>query len=256
MASTEVTGRTESGVEELRQEYRQKFDGEPETPFEETRCLSPIPRQPDSYDGPQRFCVANNYLSEVGDVVRCKHHGGNAEPHPENMEPTANMSHGMHATQENLQKDFDEKDQALYDWILEEWPDAYGIDFEDEPAAKHDMHRLAVEIVRAERGRGYLIEEGEVSETEVYGDDGVVIDSSGEVVTEKSEHYLAQMLHRQDKKITDLEKELGISRKEQLRQDSTDDAVEAIKNFTELGSAFIQRDEKEYDPDSEPWTDE
>lgn len=162
----------------------------------------------------------------------------------------------MKATREHLIEDFDDKDQALYDWIMHEWPDAYGIDFDEDPQSMYDMHRLAAEIVRGERGRGFLIEEGEVREDPVRNDEGrVVIGDDGEVVTEKSQHYLADMLARQDSKISDIEKELGITRKERLKQDSTDSAVEAIKSFTELGSAFLDRDEKDYDPDEEPWTD-
>lgn len=256
MATEGVTGSTKEELEERRETWK-KYDHD--RSFEEAHCLCPIKKQPPDYSGPDRFCTLRRDLSETPNgKIRCKHHGGRAGYTPENLEKLAAMKHGMQATRENLIEDFDEKDQALYDWIMHEWPEAYDIDFDEEPAAMFDLHRLAAEIVRGERGRGYLIEEGEIHEQDRYSEDGsLVIDNeSGEVVTEKSEHYLAQMLHRQDKKITQLEKELGITRKEQLRQDSTDSAVEAMKSFAELGDAFIGRDDKSYDPDERPWEEE
>lgn len=253
MASQEVTGATREELEEKRKSWK---GGELNQPFDRAHCLCPINKQPDDYDGPQRYCTLNrNVLRTMTGKTRCDYHRGPASAH-RNLDKLANMKHGMHATREHLVEDFDEKDQALYDWIIETWPDAYDINFEEDPQAQYDFHRLAAEIVRAERGRGYLIEEGEVKEQKVYGDDGVVIDENGEVVTEKSEHYLAQMLHRQDNKISDIEKELGITRKERLRQDSQDDAVEAFKTFAELGGAFLDKESKDYDPEDEPWAED
>lgn len=253
MASQEVTGQPRHEIEERRQAWNESHDRE----YSESHCLAKIPKQPEDYDGPVRFCTLHRDLSELGDTVRCKHHGGAGHGNPENMEKLAAMTHGMHAARDHLVEDFSEKDEALYDWVTGTFPDAYDIALEDDPQAKYDLHRLAAEIVRAERGRGFLIEEGEITEREIRDDEGrVVIDDTGEVVTEKSEHYLAQMMHRQDKKISDLEKELGITRKERLRHDQTDDAVDAIKTFAQLGGNFINRDDEEYDPGDEPWDDE
>lgn len=254
MASQEVTGKTPAQLDEMKADW---LDRHPETPFEEQYCLAQIGKQPDSYDGPQRYCANQNTFS-TGTTPRCKHHGGTQlNRNTENLDPLANMSHGMKATREHLVQDFDEKDRKLYDWITESYTEAYDIDPQSEPAVAYDLHRLAAEIVRAERGRGFLINEGEVHEKEVKDDEGrVVVDENGEVVTEKSEHYLAQMMHRQDKKITQLEKELGVTRKEQRRHENEEDAVGALKDFAELGSAFLQRDDKDYDPDESPWEDE
>lgn len=250
MSKKKVTGKTLEEVEELRSEY----DGD--EPFEQHYCLAKIPNQPPDYQGPDRYC----YYSEThqrGSNWLCKHHGGKGSHDPDNCEKLAAMTHGMTATQENLLRDFDEKDTALYNWIMSEWPEAYDISLEEDPTARYDFHRLATEIVRGERGRGHLIEEGEITENERYSEDGsIIIDDSGEVVTEKSEHYLAGMLDRQDRKITSLEKELGISRKERLRQDSTDDAVESIKGLAQLGSAFLSREENEYNSDDAPWEED
>lgn len=248
MSKNKVTGKTLEELGELRSEY----DGD--EPFKQHYCLAKIPRQPADYQGPDRYCYYSQ-THEIGSNWLCKYHGG--EGNTDNFEKLAHMKHGMHATRDHLVEDFDEKDQALYDWIMSEWPQAYDISLEEDPSAQYDMHRLAVEVVRAERGRGYLIEEGEITETERYSEDGsIIIDDSGEVVTEKSEHYLAGMLDRQDRKITSLEKELGISRKERLRQGNADDAVETIKGLAELGSAFLSRDENDYDSEDEPWNEE
>lgn len=255
MASKEVTGKTEDEIEELRQQFEERHgDSQEYGDFEEHYCLAEIPRQPDDYDGPVRYCTLNRDLIETKHTIKCKHHGQKGDP--DNLEKLARMKHGMQATREHLVEDFDDKDQALYDWIVETYPDSYGINVEEDPSAAYDLHRLAAEIVRAERGRGFLIDEGEVNEKEIRNDEGRVVINDGEVVTEKSEHYLAQMMHRQDKKITQLEKELGISRKERLRHDQTDDAVDAVKSFTELGAAFLSRDDKDFDPESEPWKED
>lgn len=251
MGSIEVAGATREELESMRQSWQ---GGQDDLPFDRAHCLCPINKQPDDYDGPQRYCKNMNFINETpGGKTRCRYHGGRQG---DNLESSAAITHGMHATREHLIEDFDEKDQALYDWILDTWPDAYNIDFDKDPQAEYDFHRLAAEVVRAERGRGHLIREGEITEKEIYGDEGVIIDADGEVVTEKSEHYLAQMLHRQDKKISDLEKELGITRKERLRQSNQDDAVEAFKNFAELGGAFLDKDDNDYDPDAEPWSED
>lgn len=224
-------------------------------PVEEQYCLSQIPCQPEEYDGPVRFCTRQQLSCGPPDNYRCKFHGGTSEGEPENLDKLAPMKHGMHATREHLIEDFDDKDEALYEWIIGTWPEAYDIDIENDPNAAYDFHRLAAEVVRAERGRGFIIEEGEVNEQERVSDEGnVVVGDDGEVVTEKSEHYLAGMMQRQDNKITSLERELGITRKERQKQDSTDDAVDAIKGFANLGAAFLDKGSgDDYDPEDEPW---
>jgi hypothetical protein len=162
----------------------------------------------------------------------------------------------MYASRDNLVNDFDDKDRALYDWVIQSYIDKYDINPEENPSDGYDLHRLATEIVRAERGRGHIIEEGEVHENEVTDEEGqIVINSDGDVHTEKSQHYLHDMLYRQDNKITKLEKELGITRKERERRSSADNAVDAIKQFSDIGAAFLDREDTDYDPDGEPWNE-
>lgn len=253
MAHDKVTGKPKEWFEEKRKDHKPVNQHDY---FEDQYCMAKIPRQPDDYDGPTRYCaIPKEWLYKVGDSKRCKFHGGKVEPNPQNLEKLAAMKHGMNALRQHVVQDFSEKDRALYDWIVESFSENYDIDVENDPNAAYDLHRYAAEAVRAERGRGHLLEEGEVHETEKVSDEGnVVVDEDGEIVTEKSEHYLAKMMDRQDKKLTKLAKALGITRQDRLRRDQTDDAVEAItKGFSELGSAFLQRDEQDYDPDSTPW---
>lgn len=266
MALREVTGATAEEVEKRREKYERASEEHEASyrsrnkvrEFERDFCLAKIPRQPDDYTGPDRYCLSTETY-QIGDSWRCKHHGGQGEMHEENLlEPhLAPMKHGMIATREHLIDDFDDKDEALYDFIVDSYVDAYDIDIEGDPSAAYDLHRLAAEIVRAERGRGFLLSEGEVNETPVRNDEGrVVVDEDGEVVTEKSEHYLAKMMHRQDKKITNLEKELGVSRKERKKHDQADNAVEAFKNFAEVGQTILDRESRGFDGEEEPWNDE
>jgi len=256
MASNEVTGWLQHEIAE------RKANRDKETPFEETFCLAKIPHQPDDYDGPPRYCM-NPRTKQVGSSHRCKHHGGNgydagSRLDDDYLENHVHMKSGMKATVENLKEDFDEKDEALYNWIVEAYPEKYDIDLEANPGLMYDLHRLAAEIVRAERGRGQLMEEGEVRENEVTDEEGRVVTdpNTGEVITKKSKHYLADMMARQDSKITKLEKELGITRKEQRKHDQTEDAIGTMKDFMDIGSAFIDRDGQEYNPDEQPWEDD
>jgi hypothetical protein len=259
MASGEITGHTRAELAEMQEDWLERH---PDVPFDEQYCLAEIGKQPEDYDGPTRYCCYQETYETPTGKWRCPFHGGDREYNGRSAEELAEtklapMKHGMHATREHLVDDFDEKDEALYDWITESYTEAYDIDVENDPASAYDLHRLACEIVRAERGRGFLLDEGEVVEQEVRNEEGhVIIDEDGEIVTEKSEHYLAKMMHRQDKKITKLEKELAITRKEQQKQESTDEAVDAIKGFTELGASFLQREDKDYDPDKAPWESE
>lgn len=253
MAKDSLTGATQDEVERLRHEWNQK---DKDIPFEERYCLAEIPHQPEDYDGPPRYCRKMQTI-EFGDNHICKFHGGAGKINEDNLDPMGAMKHGMKAARDNLVNDFDEKDRVLYDWIVESYADAYDLNPEDDPANAYDLHRLAAEIVRAERGRGYLMKEGEVQEDEVVSDDGLVVDQDGEVVTDKSEHYLHDMLYRQDNKITKLEKELGVTRKERQKRKSQDDAIDAVKQFSELGKTFLDRENAEdFDPDDAPWTED
>lgn len=255
MATFEVSGYTEEEVEERKRKYlsvrEKRGDADYKPTFEEAFCLAKIPKQPDDYDGPQRYCMSDNTMRNG----RCKHHGGAVSGNGnENLDKLARMEHGMYATRDHLVEDFDDKDQALYDWIVDNYAEAYDLDLENDPQAAYDMHRYAAEAVRAERGRGHLVQEGEIHEEEKISEEGnIVRDEDGNIVTEKSEHYLAKMLHRQDNKLTNLARELGITRKERKKQETTTDAVDAIQSFSEVGKTLLGRSDKEFNPEDEPW---
>lgn len=252
MASQGVSGWLPEEIEEKRAAFEERH-ADDDKEFDETYCLAKIPVQPDDYDGPQRYCGSPETI-EHGSGYVCHHHGGARDV--DDLEKLASMTHGLRSLRKHIRETFDEKDEAIYKWVTEEYPDAYDISIEESPADAYDVHRLAVEIVRAERGRGHVLQEGEIHEDEKVGENGIVLDENGEVVTEKSSHYLAKMLADQDRKITRLQKELGISRKERQKAQNADEAVEAVKNLTDLGSAFLDRDSQDYDASDEPWTDD
>jgi hypothetical protein len=244
MAKKSVSGKTKEELDELRKEFENSPASEEKT-FEEAYCLAKIPRQPDDYDGPERYCV----LRRVKENGRCKFHGGEGYGNPENLDPLANMKHGMYATEENLMKDFDEKDRALYNWVLTAYPEAYDIDLTEDPSSHHDLRILAIEMVRSERGYGHIIKEGEKMEKPVRNAEGeLVVDSDGEVVTEDSEHYLAGMMNRQNNLLIKIKKSLGITRKQRLEREETEEGTEVIETIAEIGSEVIDSDAKEYDP--------
>lgn len=238
MASRKVTGKTKSELRTLKAEFKKTNRGQLYD-FEECFCLAKIPRQPDNYDGPDRYCYSRNL---VHGKTRCKFHGGAGHGNPEYLDPLANMKHGMNAKRENLVKDFSEADRQLYEWIVESWPEAYEVNIEDDPLAAYEFHALAVEIVRAERAEGFLVREGEDNEKKVFGPDG-------SVHFEKVPHYLADMLQRQRKLIMRMEDNLGISRKKRLQNETAKDATDVMKSFAEVGASLISEADAEYDPD-------
>jgi hypothetical protein len=239
MASRKVTGKTEAELEEARKDFAQTNRGQIYD-FEDCFCLSKIPRQPDDYNGPDRFCFSTNVKNPSW---RCKFHGGCTDPNPENLDPLANMKHGMHAKRENLIKDFSDADEQLYEWVVSEWPEAYGVNLDDDPLAAYEFHALAVEIVRAERAEGFLIREGEDNQKKVFGPDG-------SVHYEDVPHYLADMLQRQRKLVMRMEDNLGISRKKRMQNEQAKDATDLMKSFAEVGASLIADSDTEYDPDS------
>jgi hypothetical protein len=230
-----VTGKTAEQVRQRRAEFEQSTRGE-HYDFEETFCLAKIPRQPEDYDGPDRYCFQRKLNPKT---YICKFHGGAGDQH--GLDPLANMKHGFHATRENLIADFSDADEELYEWITTAWPEAYDIELSEDPQAEYEFHALAVEIVRAERADGFLIKEGEDNVKKVFG-------PTGEVEYEKVPHYLADMLQRQRKLIMSMEDNLSISRKKRLANETAKDATEAFKSFAEVGASLINDDETEYDP--------
>ena len=246
MASQEVTGKTPQEIAEW------KFHWDKDTPFDEAICLVEIKKQPEDYEGPTRYC--SQYAKNWG---RCHYHGGadgsgEGNPDTSNLDKLAAMTHGLSATRANfyeyIEDSYENSEQQarwmkeMYDWIVDEWPEAYGIDLESDPASAYDFHALAVEIVRAEHAEGYILREGEKGEKEV-------VSPTGEIRTEDVPHYLAEMMQRQRKLIMKMENHLGISRKSRLKREDNADATDAIQDLAEIGKQLLSPEENEYDAD-------
>ena len=241
MATEQVTGRTEAGLDDLRAEFNETTRSDLYD-FEDCFCLAKIPRQPEDYDGPKRYCVSRN----VKHNGRCKFHGGAGHGNPETLDKYANLKHGMKATRkailDTMTRDGNEWQVELYEWVTEEWPKAYDIDLDEDPNAEYEFHALALEIVRAERAEGWIFKEGEKGEKRVFA-------PTGEMYYDDVPHYLADMIQRQRKLIMSMEDNLGISRKKRMQNQQAQDATDVMKSFAEVGASLISDTEAEYDPD-------
>ena len=241
MATEQVTGRTEAGLDDLRAEFNETTRADLYD-FEDCFCLAKIPRQPEDYDGPKRYCVSRN----VKHNGRCKFHGGAGHGNPETLDKYANLKHGMKATRkailDTMTRDGNEWQVELYEWVTEEWPKAYDIDLDEDPNAEYEFHALALEIVRAERAEGWIFKEGEKGEKRVFA-------PTGEMYYDDVPHYLADMIQRQRKLIMSMEDNLGISRKKRMQNQQAQDATDVMKSFAEVGASLISDTEAEYDPD-------
>lgn len=240
MATRSVSGKTEDELADMRAEFQTKNRSD-HYDFEECFCLAKIPKQPEDYDGPVRYCSSTN-LKKNG---RCKYHGGATKPRPENLDKYGNMKHGMRATRKALLDTMDREGNEwqvdLYEWVSEEWPEAYGIDLDEDPNAEYEFHALALEIVRAERAEGWVFKEGEKGSKKIFGPDG-------SVHYEDVPHYLSDMLQRQRKLVMRMEDNLGISRKKRMQNEQAQDATDVMKSFAEVGAALISDTDREYDP--------
>ncbi|MFC6717906.1 hypothetical protein ACFQGT_09725 [Natrialbaceae archaeon GCM10025810] len=231
MASNEVTGKTEAELQEMRAEY-----DHPYLEFEEKYCLAKIPRQPEDYDGPPRYCVSQN----VKRNGRCKHHGGCVVPRLENLDKLGNMKHGMYTSDEHLRETMDEREEELYDWVLS-WPEAYGIDLVSDPSAAHDFQTLAIEIVREARGKDYILRHGEIREKGVYLPDGTLVE------TEELPNSLNEAMASQVRLIQKIKDSLGITRKQQMKDDQAQSAHEIMDGIVDVMGGLV-KEANEYDP--------
>nr|BDD45073.1 hypothetical protein 5 [bacterium] len=242
MATQSVSGKTETELDQMRAEFADSPRSE-WYDFEDCYCLAKIPRQPDDYDGPDRYCAKRDLNH---DSKRCKFHGGAGHGNPDKLDKYANLKHSMNATRkallDTMTREGNEWQVDLYEWVTEEWPEAYDIDVDSDPNAEYEFHALALEIIRAERAEGWIFKEGEKGRKKIFGPDG-------SVHYEDVPHYLADMMQRQRKLIMRMEDNLGISRKARLKADETSDAADLIKSFAEVGASLITKSDKAYDPD-------
>lgn len=232
MAKRSVSGKTQEELDEIEADF-----SHPYLSFEEKYCLAKIPRQPDDYDGPVRYCSSQNTKNNG----RCKHHGGHNELHPENLETLGAMKHGMYATDEHLRETMNEREEELYDWVLS-WPESYNIDLEADPSAAHDFQTLATEIVREARGKDYILRNSEIREKGVYLPDGTRVE------TEELPNTLNEAMASQVRLIQKIKDSLGITRKHQAKNEQSKNASEIMDGLVGAMSEMVDSKDS-YDPD-------
>lgn len=235
MASKGVTGKTEKELAEMRADFGQRPRSE-HYEFEECYCLAKIPKQPEDYDGPARYCSSTNLKSNG----RCKNHGGCVEPRPEYLEKLANLKHGMYATDDHLRETMNEREEELYEWVLS-WPEAYNIDIEADPSAAHDFQTLATEIVREARGKDYILRNSEIREKGVYLPDGTRVE------TEELPNTLNEAMASQVRLIQKIKDSLGITRKHQAKHQQAKNASEVMDGLVGAMTEMVN-ERNEYDP--------
>jgi hypothetical protein len=253
MAQGEVTGWTREEMLARKHEWekggtppREKWD------FEEAYCLVKIGKQPEDYDGPQRYCSQTTQISDDGTrrSGACKFHGlwkNNAEhleEHQFEEGNTAAIKHGMYADDERLKEVFTEADQQLYDFIMS-WADAYGWPSEEEdPSRYYLLERLAINAVRTERSERYLDERenGVIQVKEVFDP------KSGHLQEIEETHPLFDDIRKLQKLLLDIMKELGITPKERRKLDAQETEASAADQIAEIARDAVVSDEHEYDP--------
>ncbi len=256
MASEEVTGGTPQEIAEMEFKYKKSNKYEQEgTPFETAYCLTRVGKQPDDYDGPTRYCK-NRVLrtDDGGHTASCNFHGGSndAANHNDNLEKLAAIKHGMYATDEHLESEFNEKDQKLYDWVMS-WADTYGWPSrEEDPSRYDDLHAIAMAKVRNARANKYILSEGELKRQEIY-------DENGNLLEKDNPHALSEDVRLKRKLITDIKKELGITPKARSKMDADEKEANAMEQLTEVASTAVLgdsgEDSPEFDPDDDIFED-
>jgi hypothetical protein len=226
-------------------------------PFEVAYCLTRIGKQPDDYDGPTRYCKKRAAKDDNWDGERyaegafcpsCRFHGGRnhrdgTEQHLEDPR-TVTLTHGLYAEDESLRMDFTDAEQALYDSIVEEWPDIYNWVSEDEDPARYLMLRkVASNTVRTLRAEDYIDSEGEVRITDVFNEEGMVIDPDGD----HQENPLAREYRLLWSEITDQLAELGLTPKARQQMDTMEASESKNEALADIANEALEGDH-EYDP--------
>lgn len=266
MATEELTGATPVRLANMRVEHRDSpLYKNHNIPFDVAYCLTTIPKQPEDYDGGDRYCIqrAKKIEDFEGDpktveayCSSCRFHGGrNGGESPEDnlQDPrVANMRHGLYADDEHLRMDFNDPEQTLYDGIVEQWPDIYDWPAEDEDPARYlILRKVATNVVRSERAEDYIDDEGEVRITDVFNEEGHVIEPDGE----HEENPLAREYRLLISEILNMLRELGLTPKARQQMDtmesseSRNDALADIANEALEGEHDYNPEEFGDDPD-------
>lgn len=250
MASDELTGATSDGLEDLRSDYEGTPNHEKGIAFKDAYCLSRIGKQPDDYDGPQRYCTnrAKALEGEGNYAPFCRFHGGrgHAEGTEEHLDPLANMTHGYYAMEESMLEDLTDEEEEAFEHIIEKGAEQ-GITREDDFFAYESLVSLSLNIVTDARIRQVLNEEGVTRVVNEFGPDGQLVDQQDE------EHHLLGISQKQRRLIMKLKDELALTRKHKDEMEAMEGngAVDAL--LEGMGNA-VDSDEQDYNPDD--WEDE
>lgn len=240
MAFGEVTGATLAELCQMKQEFL-KTPLCDDLPFDEAFCLTRIGKQPEEYDGPQRYCKNRAATRDDGSkAVSCRFHGGCGAG---DIDPLANMSHGFFLNQQHLMENLRDYERDFYEEVLYEWPEKYGIDVESDPSALEDLHSLALAIVRDHRANDEIDRAGLTVHRSQYNAEGV------EVGTEPEAHYLIDKEQAQRKLVMKMKDELGITRKHRDEMDSNEDASQTVAGLVEGMKDALDSDDHDYDPE-------
>jgi hypothetical protein len=252
MASQEVTGSTLEELEErAKQYYERSRHAASGVSFEEAFCLLEIPQQPDSYEGPTRYC--SQFCFKLGEhefAPKCRFHGGantseTANPDLDSLvhnNKASYIKHGMYASDEHLKEFLDGKEQKLYNRILS-WAEVYGFSEEEDPGPYQMLRTLAIEEVRKAKSAEYLLEEGETDQKPIFDGQGNLRDQE-DVTNALSEEHQKQV-----KLTIKLMKELGITPKEQARMGKDEADASASEALAEVAKQALDPDGGEYNPE-------
>jgi len=253
MAQKELTGGTPEDIADLRSQFEGTPVHDSGVNFDRAYCLSKIGKQPDDYNGVQRYC--KNRVSKItddsGDEQRapcCNFHGGrstNAKSQ-ENLEKLGNLSHGYYAMEEHLLEDLDEREREAYEVIMQEGA-AKGITREEDFFSWESLQSLALNIVTDRRLRKIINKEGVTREVNEFSAQGELLD------TQDEEHHLIGVSQSQRRLIEKLKDNLGLTRKHQDEMDAIGEGG-TIKFLSEGMESALDDDDQEYDPDE--WDDD
>lgn len=260
MAAGELTGASPLEVEEMKEEHKESpLYQDHGIPFETAYCLRKIGKQPDFYDGPQRFCKRRAAKKDEDDyegtgtdkaafAVCCHTHGGDLEKQGDasrlDNPRTAGITHGAYAKDRNLIMDFTDEEKELYDSIMHDWPEIYDWPPRSEdPARYRILRRVAVNEVRAMREEDYLEDEGEVYQEPQFDEQGV------EVGHKDTENPISREYRLLMKEVTNQMKELGLTPKERQKMDTLSAQESKEDALSQIANDALHGDDQDYDPD-------
>jgi hypothetical protein len=148
----------------------------------------------------------------------------------------------MYALPETIRDTMSEEEKDLLDWVMS-WPEVYGIDLENDPAAAHTFDTLAIEIVRQARGSEYGLSNTIVTTEGVYTPQGELLEQK-EVPQALIKEQQAQI-----KLIERLKDSLGITRKQQKKHEQTDNRTDVIESLSDALGGLITESDADYDPE-------